>query len=246
MIELVDILVCICLFFGAILYTSVGHAGASIYIAIMSMFGLPVTTIKPTALSLNIIVSSYTSYQFIKAKFYDIKLAIPLLIGAIPAAFIGGYINLPSVIYKPIVGVMLLYSAYRFITVKKEDEKPTVQYKIFYAVITGIIIGFLAGLTGTGGGIFLSPLIIFAGWTTTKGASGTVAIFIFFNSLFGLMGNITSLAATPPTLALYGGVALFGGIIGSRIGIHYFQHTAIKRTLGLVLLIAGLKLIFNI
>ncbi|MEC8316110.1 MAG: sulfite exporter TauE/SafE family protein, partial [Pseudomonadota bacterium] len=171
MIESVDILICICLFFGAILYTSVGHAGASIYIAIMSIFGVPVTTIKPTALSLNIIVSSYTSYQFIRAKYYDIKLAIPLLIGAIPAAFIGGYINLPSDIYKPIVGVMLLYSAYRFITVKKEDEKPTVQYKFFYAVSTGIIIGFLAGLTGTGGGIFLSPLIILAAWTTTKGAS---------------------------------------------------------------------------
>ena len=141
---------------------------------------------------------------------------------------------------------MLLYSAYRFITVKKEDEKPTVPYKFFYAVTTGIIIGFLAGLTGTGGGIFLSPLIIFAAWTTTKGASGTVAIFIFFNSLFGLMGNITSLAAIPPTLPLYGGAALFGGIIGSRIGVHYFQHTAIKRTLGLVLLIASLKLMFNI
>ena len=246
MIELVDILICICLFFGAILYTSVGHAGASIYIAIMSIFGVPVTTIKPTALSLNIIVSSYTSYQFVRAKFYDIKLATPLLIGAIPAAFIGGYINLPSNIYKPIIGVMLLYSAYRFITVKKEDEKPTVSYKFFYAVTTGIIIGFLAGLTGTGGGIFLSPLIIFAAWTTTKGASGTVAIFIFFNSLFGLMGNITSLSATPPTLPLYAGAALFGGIIGSRIGVHYFQHTAIKRTLGLVLLIASLKLMFNI
>ena len=246
MIELVDILICICLFLGAILYTSVGHAGASIYIAIMSIFGVPVTTIKPTALSLNIIVSSYTSYQFVRAKFYDIKLATPLLIGAIPAAFIGGYINLPSNIYKPIIGVMLLYSAYRFITVKKEDEKPTVPYKFFYAVTTGIIIGFLAGLTGTGGGIFLSPLIIFAAWTTTKGASGTVAIFIFFNSLFGLMGNITSLSAIPPTLPLYGGATLFGGIIGSRIGVHYFQHTAIKRTLGLVLLIASLKLMFNI
>ena len=186
MIESVDILICICLFFGAILYTSVGHAGASIYIAIMSIFGVPVTTIKPTALSLNIIVSSYTSYQFIRAKYYDIKLAIPLLIGAIPAAFIGGYINLPSDIYKPIVGVMLLYSAYRFITVKKEDEKPTVQYKFFYAVSTGIIIGFLAGLTGTGGGIFLSPLIILAAWTTTKGASGTVAIFIFFLILYSV------------------------------------------------------------
>ena len=246
MIELVDIFICLCLFFGAILYTSVGHAGASIYIAIMSIFGVPVTTIKPTALSLNIIVSSYTSYQFVKAKFYDIKLAIPLLIGAIPAAYIGGYINPPGDIYKPLIGVMLLYSAYRFITVKKEDEKPTVQYKFFYAVTTGIIIGFLAGLTGTGGGIFLSPLIIFAGWTTTKGASGTVAIFIFFNSLFGLMGNITSLAAIPPTLPLYGGAALFGGIIGARIGVHYFQHIAIKRTLGIVLFIASLKLIFNI
>ena len=201
---------------------------------------------KTNSIIAKYIVSSYTSYQFIRAKFYDIKLAIPLLIGAIPAAFIGGYINLPSDIYKPIVGVILLYSAYRFITVKKEDEKPTVQYKFVYAVTTGIIIGFLAGLTGTGGGIFLSPLIIFAAWTTTKGASGTVAFFIFFNSLFGLMGNITSLAAIPPTLPLFGGAALLGGIIGSRIGIHYFQHTAIKRTLGLVLLIAGLKLIFNI
>jgi uncharacterized membrane protein YfcA len=102
MFELIDFIIAICLFLGAVLYTSVGHAGASVYIAIMSIFGLPVTTIKPTALSLNILVSSYTSYQYVKAKLYDLKLVIPLLIGAIPLAFIGGYINVPGDLYKPI------------------------------------------------------------------------------------------------------------------------------------------------
>lgn len=246
MFELIDFVIAICLFFGAILYTSVGHAGASVYIAIMSIFGLPVTTIKPTALSLNIIVSSYTSYQYVKAKLYDMKLVIPLLIGAIPMAFIGGYINVPGDIYKPIIGLMLLYSSYRFISVKQHEEKEPQEYKFYYAVLTGGLIGFLAGLTGTGGGIFLSPLIIFAGWTTTKGASGTVALFILANSVFGLMGNITSIKSIPIELPLYALFALLGGIVGSRIGIHYFQHIGIKRILGFVLLIASIKLIFNL
>tara|TARA_Y100000590_G_scaffold348397_2_gene399403 strand:+ start:13226 stop:13966 length:741 start_codon:yes stop_codon:yes gene_type:complete len=246
MIEITDLLIGLCLFAGAALYTSVGHAGASVYIAIMSLFGLPVTTIKPTALSLNILVSSYASLQFIKAKFYDIKLIIPLLVGAIPCAFIGGYINLPGEIYKPIIGVMLLYSAFRFITVKRKEERPPREYKLIYAILTGCIIGFLAGLTGTGGGIFLSPLILFAGWTTTKGASGTAAIFIFFNSLFGLIGNISSINSLPAVLPLYAGFTLLGGILGAKIGIHYFQHIGIKRTLGVVLLIASVKLIFNL
>ena len=131
MFELIDFVIAICLFFGAILYTSVGHAGASVYIAIMSIFGLPVTTIKPTALSLNIIVSSYTSYQYVKAKLYDMKLVIPLLIGAIPMAFIGGYINVPGDIYKPIIGLMLLYSSYRFISVKQHEEKEPQKYKFY-------------------------------------------------------------------------------------------------------------------
>ena len=246
MFELIDFVIAICLFFGAVLYTSVGHAGASVYIAIMSIFGLPVTTIKPTALSLNIIVSSYTSYQYVKAKLYDLKLVIPLIIGAIPLAFIGGYINVPGDIYKPIIGLMLLYSSYRFISVKQHEEKEPKKYKFYYAVLTGGIIGFLAGLTGTGGGIFLSPLIIFAGWTTTKGASGTAALFILANSVFGLMGNITSIKSIPVELPLYALFALLGGIVGSRIGIHYFQHVGIKRILGFVLLIASFKLIFNL
>ncbi len=233
------------LFLGAVLYTSVGHGGASAYIAIMSLFGMPAASIKPTALSLNIVASSYTSFQFVRAKLYDLRLVIPLLIGAIPAAFVGGWINLPNAVYKPIVGIILLYSAYRFLTVRPHVERPPKPYNKLLAVLVGVIIGFLSGLTGTGGGIFLSPLILFARWTTVKGASGTAAIFIFFNSVFGLLGNISSVNNLPAALPLYVGFVLAGAFIGSRFGIHYFAHVGVKRLLGLVLLIAGLKLTLN-
>ncbi len=233
------------LFLGAVLYTSVGHGGASAYIAIMSLFGMPAASIKPTALSLNIVASSYTSFQFVRAKLYDVRLVIPLLIGAIPAAFVGGWMNLPNAVYKPIVGIILLYSAYRFLTVRPHVERPPKPYNKLLAVLVGVIIGFLSGLTGTGGGIFLSPLILFARWTTVKGASGTAAIFIFFNSVFGLLGNISSVNNLPAALPLYVGFVLAGAFIGSRFGIHYFAHVGVKRLLGLVLLIAGLKLTLN-
>lgn len=244
--SLADYVVGFGLFLGAILYTSVGHAGASAYIAIMSLFGLSAATIKPTALSLNILVSSYTSLQYIRAKLYDLKLAIPLLIGAIPCAFIGGRMNLPSEIYKPIVGVVLLYSAYRFLSIQAHTEQAPKTYSKLLAVLVGGLIGLLSGLTGTGGGIFLSPLVLFAGWTTVKAASGTASIFIFFNSVFGLLGNLSSIAYLPATLPLYIVFVLLGAFIGTRFGIHYFAHLGVKRALGVVLLIAGLKLTFNL
>ncbi len=245
-ITLFEFSVAASLFLGAVLYTSVGHGGASAYIAIMSLFGMPAASIKPTALSLNIFASSYASVQFIRAKLYDLKLVIPLLIGAIPAAFVGGWISLPNAVYKPIVGVILLFSAYRFLTVRAHAEKPARPYNKLVAVLVGFVIGFLSGLTGTGGGIFLSPLILFAGWTTVKGASGTAAVFIFFNSMFGLLGNISSVNNLPAALPLYIGFVLAGAFIGTRFGIHYFAHVGVKRLLGLVLLIAGLKLTFNL
>jgi uncharacterized membrane protein YfcA len=245
-VTLFDFWIAASLFFGAVLYTSVGHGGASAYIAIMSLFGVPAASIKPTALSLNIFASSYASFQFIRAKLYDLKLVIPLLVGAIPAAFAGGWINLPNTIYKPIVGVMLLYSAYRFLTVRPHVEKPAKPYSKLLAVLVGVVIGFLSGLTGTGGGIFLSPLILFAGWTTVKGASGTAAVFIFFNSVFGLLGNISSVNNLPAALPLYIAFVLGGAFIGTRFGIHYFAHVGVKRLLGVVLLVAGLKLTFNL
>ena len=233
-----------CLFFGAILYTSVGHAGASAYIAIMTVFDLPPIVIKPSALTLNIFVSSYTSYRYIRSKYFNKSLFIYLIIGSIPAAFIGGHINLPSRIYKPIIGVLLVISGVRFLiqSLQVDQQKKDVNRTLAIAIGTGI--GLLSGITGTGGGIFLSPLIIWLGWVSVKEASGTVAAFIFVNSIAGLLGNFQSTKSLPNGLPIFLVAVLLGAFIGTRLGISIFSSTGIKRALGFVLLIAGAKFIF--
>jgi uncharacterized membrane protein YfcA len=233
-----------CLFFGAILYTSVGHAGASAYIAIMTLFDLPPVVIKPTALTLNIFVSSYASLRYIKSNLFHRSLFFYLSLGSIPAAYIGGHINLPSHIYKPIIGVLLLLSGVRFLVQAMQTEKVTQPVNIALAIFIGACIGLLSGITGTGGGIFLSPLIIWLGWVSVKQASGTVAAFIFVNSVAGLLGNIHSVSSLPHQLPIFLVAVLLGAFIGTRFGISRFSPNAVKRALGFVLLIAGAKFLF--
>jgi uncharacterized membrane protein YfcA len=246
-IQNVDFLIALCLMLGAILYTSVGHAGSSVYIAIMSLFGVPAQVIKPTALVLNIIVSSYTSIRYISAKLFDLKLYIPLAVGAIPMSFLGGSIDLPSNVYKPIVGAILFFAGIMFVfQLNPQGTKEPKHPPVAIAVLAGAVIGFLSGLTGTGGGIFLSPLIIFFAWTTVKGASGTAALFILTNSVFGLLGHISSVSELPDALWLYAIAVIIGALIGTRLGIKQFSNDMVKRALGAVLLIAGAKLMFNL
>jgi uncharacterized membrane protein YfcA len=233
-----------CLFFGAVLYTSVGHAGASAYIAVMTLFDLPPLVIKPTALTLNILVSSYTSFRYIRSNYFNKSLFTYLIIGSIPAAFIGGQINLPSHIYKPIIGVLLLISGTRFLILALQVDQPHRSFNNFLVVTIGAGIGLLSGITGTGGGIFLSPLIIWLGWVSVKAASGTVAAFIFVNSIAGLLGNFQSTRSLPSELPIFLIAVLLGAFIGTRFGISKFSSTGIKRALGVVLLIAGAKFIF--
>ena len=235
---------------GAILYTSVGHAGSSVYIAIMSLFGVPAQVIKPTALVLNIIVSSYTSFRYIRAKLFDLKLYVPLAVGAIPMSFLGGSIDLPSEIYKPIVGAILFFAGIMFLfQLNPQGEKEPKHPHVAISVLTGAVIGLLSGLTGTGGGIFLSPLFVFFAWTTVKGASGTAALFILTNSVFGLLGYVSSVSSVtelPDALWLYAIAVVAGALIGTRLGIKQFSNGMVKRALGAVLLIAGTKLMFNL
>jgi len=241
MFEFTNLVIALCLFFGAVLYTSVGHAGSSAYIAIMTLFNLESTLIKPTALTLNIAVSAYASWKYIRNKLFDKKLFLVLSAGAIPAAFIGGHINLPSEIYKPIVGVLLILSGLRFIFLASSKDREIKPVNYALAILMGTSIGFLAGITGTGGGIFLSPLIIWLGWNHVKQASGTVAAFIFVNSVAGLLGNYKSTSSLPETLPLFLGAVIIGALIGTRLGITRFSPTGVKRALGVVLIIAGLK-----
>ena len=245
MLELTNLVIALCLFFGAVLYTSVGHAGSSAYIAIMTLFNLQTTVIRPTALTLNIAVSAYASMRYIRNKYFDKKLFFVLSFGAIPTAFLGGHINLPSEIYKPIVGVLLILSGLRFIFLAASRDRELTPVNYLLAIVMGASIGFLAGITGTGGGIFLSPLIIWLGWNHVKQASGTVAAFIFVNSVAGLLGNYRSTSELPETLPLFLGAVIIGALIGTRLGISRFSSVGIKRALGAVLIIAGLKFALN-
>ncbi len=242
-----DFLIAFFLFLGAILYTSVGHAGSSIYIAIMSLFGLAATVIKPTALVLNIFVSSFTTWRFFRAKLFEAKIFIPLAIGAIPMSFLGGSINLSTEIYKIIVGILLVVAGALFLRPKPvERQQLTHKPNFLVAVILGGSIGFLAGLTGTGGGIFLSPIILFLGWVTIKKASGTAAPFILVNSVFGLLGHTSSVENLPSTMSLFVFAVLIGAVIGTRLGIKQLSNEGVKKALGLVLIIAGIKLTFQL
>ncbi len=245
-LETIDIVISLCLLFGAVLYTSVGHAGASIYIAILTLFGLSSQVIKPTALVLNIFIATFTSWRFIKKGFFDLKVLIPVAIGAIPFAFLGGYINAPSHIYKTIVGTILIVSAFGLVANKSQKiDLNITRPKPSLAIISGAAIGFLAGLTGTGGGIFLSPLILFLGWTNTKKTSGVAAVFILLNSLFGLAGNYASVQNLPEQLPMYVFATMIGAVIGTTLGIRFYSAIAIRRALAVVLVIAGLKLLLT-
>ena len=238
------LLICAAIAVVAFLYSSVGHAGASGYIAVMTLFSLAPTVIKPSALVLNILVASLTSWQFWRAGHFSWRLFWPFAILSVPLAFLGGYINLPTKVFKILVGLVLLYSAVRFLLESKTDEEPHEPSKAV-AISTGGVLGLLSGLTGTGGGIFLTPILIFKRWAKTKTASGVSAMFILVNSISGLLGNVSSTKQLPTFTLPLAVAAVTGGAVGSYFGSRQFSPVFIKKMLAVVLTIAGVKLIFT-
>jgi uncharacterized protein len=243
MFETLDLLLAACIFLGAALYSSVGHAGASAYIALMALFGVPAAVMRPTALVLNIIVASFASARFIHAGLFRWRTVWPFLIGALPMAFLGGSIHLPGEVYRPLVGVILWLSAARLLwprelRVVREWQDPP----LLLAIPAGAGIGLLAGLTGTGGGIFLSPLLLFLGWSEPRRAAGAAAVFILLNSIAGLLGNLGSVDQLPAQLPLFAVAALLGALIGTTLAIR-LPVKQLLRALGLVLIVAGAKMI---
>jgi uncharacterized protein len=228
----------------AFLYSSVGHAGASGYIAIMTLAELDDKFIKPTALTLNIFVAMIAAWQFARRGHFSWQLFWPFALLAIPMAFVGGYVSLPTTFFKALVGVILLYSAIRFL-VRPSDDTVTNVPSPKIAIPTGAGLGLLAGLTGTGGGIFLTPLILTMKWATTKTAASVSAVFILFVSISGLLGTISSTKSFPFYSIPLVIAAVVGGSLGSYLGSGRFQPTTLKRILAIVLTIAGTKLVWT-
>lgn len=239
-----QILLAVCMFLGAVLYTSVGHAGASAYIAMMALFGVAAPVMRPTALVLNILVASFTSFRFIHAGFFRWRTLWPVLIGAIPMAFLGGYLQLPGHFYRPLVGIVLLCASVRLLWPRelRRLQDPT-DIPVHWGILSGIGVGFLSGLTGTGGGIFLSPILLFMGWSEVRTASGVVAVFILCNSISGLLGNLSAVQALPNELPLYACAVLLGAIAGTYLGVNRLATGGLLKALGFVLVVAGFKLI---
>lgn len=267
------------IFFMALLYSSVGHGGASGYLAAFGLMNVAVSVMKPSALVLNVLVSLIASVRFYQAGWFAWRVFAPFAVASIPFAYLGGGINLDSRVHKQIVGAILVYAAFRLWGLTREmrraevsngnptqsfedtpDEKPiseiitsetssTVKTSIkpvplIFALAWGAGLGFLSGLVGVGGGIFLSPLLLLAGWATVQGASAIAAAFILANSLAGLAGAWSNVTVLPTSIYLWSVAAIVGGAIGAELGSRRFASVTLRRILAVVLIIAAGKMIF--
>ena len=232
----------------ATLYSSVGHAGASGYLAIMALLSFAPESIKPTSLILNVLVASIASYKFIGKGFFDKKIFLPVVLASVPTAFLGGYISLDPKVFKLLAGLFLLLSATMlvvktYVLERGTQSKPR-NMPLGVGLFTGALIGLFSGLIGVGGGIFLSPILILTNWTQVKNASGIAALFILFNSISGLAGHVTALKTLDYDI-LYWIIAVgIGGLIGSNIGSSRVNNKFIVGLLFIVLISAGIKFVF--
>ncbi|CAG0971807.1 hypothetical protein METP3_01534 [Methanosarcinales archaeon] len=239
------ILISVLIFAAGVLYSSVGHAGASGYLAAMALFGLAPDVMKPTALVLNILVAFIAAVQFRRAGCFSWRIFWPFAVSSIPFAFIGGALSLPGSVYKQLLGLILLFAAYRLFQYRHSKATDAAKpVPVLWAVLFGAGIGLLSGAVGVGGGIFLSPLLLFMGWAKTKQTAGVSAAFILVNSIAGIAGHFASLKFLPDAVYLWAIAAVLGGIIGSSLGSRRFVNATLYRLLAVVLVIAGAKLMF--
>ena len=253
---------------SAALYSSVGHGGASGYLAAMALFGLAPAVMRPTALCLNLLVSSLGTFRFWRAGHFRWRTFWPFAATSIPAAYVGGAITLPTTLYKQLVGLALLFAAVRlFLHARKltgaddataretaasgstptetaNDEATVRDAPLWLAMLLGVVIGLLSGLTGVGGGIFLSPLLLLAGWSNARQTAAVSAAFIFVNSAAGLLGNAAGVKSVSAALPYFALAALAGGVVGTEFGSRRLPPLWVRRLLAVVLVVAGLKLIF--
>jgi uncharacterized membrane protein YfcA len=235
------------IFIAALLYSSVGHGGASGYLAVMALMSVAPAQMKPAALALNVLVASMATWKFYKASAFSWPLLWPLCLASIPMAFIGGTLSLPGHIYKPIIGVVLVYAALKsFWTAKAASSMEARPVSTPVLLGLGASLGLLSGLTGVGGGIFISPILIFLRWADVKTVSGVAAAFILANSVSGLAGVVSKGFAMPPGLLWWAVAAGLGGYIGSEFGSKRLGNPMIQRILALVLLIAGGKMLMSV
>jgi uncharacterized membrane protein YfcA len=232
------------IFAAAALYASVGHGGASAYIALMALAGLAPEEIRPAALVLNIIVASLGAFRYVRAGRFDSQIFWPFAVAAIPAAFLAGRVEAPEQVYRPLLALALGAAALRYLVWPQIDAaKVNSAPRKHVALAAGAVLGAVAGFTGIGGGVYLSPLLVFAGWADAQKATGIAACFIVVNSLAGLAGRASSLLALPDFLPWLALAAALGALAGTTLSLVRLDRRGVLRMLGAVLGIAATALV---
>lgn len=231
----------------AALYGSVGHAGASGYLAVMALVGTAPERMKPTALVLNVVVATIATVNFRRAGVFYPRQVLPFALTSVPAAFLGGTVQATTPAYRPLVAVVLAAAAARALLGRPRDREEPAEPRAPWgpALGLGLGIGLLAGVTGTGGGIFLTPLLVFLGWASVRQSAGVSALFILVNSLAGLAGQVAVMPPPTVDLAVLAAAAGVGGFAGSWLGANRLPERSMSVALGVVLAIAAAKLAFG-
>jgi len=243
---LIDEFLPLAFFAVALLYSSVGHAGATGYLALMALAGLAPEVMRPTALVLNLAVACIAVVRFAHAEQLPWRTLPYFVIGSIPAAYLAGSLEIPDTIYRPLLATVLIAAALRLAARAQMDvssARAALPPRGLVAALVGGFIGLLAGATGTGGGVFLTPLVIARRWASTRAAAGLSAGFILANSIAGLAARPASLDLLPATLPLALAAAAVGGLIGSELGARRVSLITLRRILAAVMVIAATRLV---
>ncbi len=240
-----DILLPIAFAIVALLYASAGQAGGTGYVAVMGVLGLAPDVIKPAALALNVLVASIACWRFHRVGLLTWRTCYPFAVLGAPFSLLGGATNLPAAIYQPIVGALLLMAALQMLlsTRGRADREAAAEPPFIRSLIVGGCIGYVSGITGVGGGIFLAPLVLALGWIGTRQAAGASAAFNLLNSATALAGVWATMPALPSELPVWLLSVGLGGFIGSWLGARHLPPKAMRLVLATLLLAAGVRML---
>lgn len=227
----------------AFLYASVGHGGASGYLALMALIGIETQFMRSTALTLNLFVSMVAFISYARKGHFKIRILAPFVLASMPLAYLGARINIDPKIYKLILGVFLLIATVRMI-IKPNEKAPIMQFNVWIALLIGGFLGFFSGMIGIGGGIILTPILVLLGWANLKQAAAVSALFIFLNSLTGLVGVFHTGYQLVPDFFWWVLIGLLFGFIGSWMGSSKLSIKGLRYVLGGLLIFASIKLFF--